>query len=74
MSRQLASQWTAKPDWPEPFAKVKAGTFWRTDEVLAWGDRHERKPGQGPRPAGDPRPPSVQKKAARRTQGRKSAV
>lgn len=64
VSRQLAHKWTKSADWPEPFAVVQAGTFWHTKDVLAWAKRHERKPGEGPRPSGDPRPPSVAKSRA----------
>jgi hypothetical protein len=60
VSRQLAAKWVRTwPDWPEPYADLRAGKVWRTEDILAVGERHERKPGEGPRPAGDPRPPSA---------------
>jgi hypothetical protein len=63
VSRQLAKKWTVtSPDFPEPVVELAAGKVWDTDAILAWGKRHEREPGAGPRQAGDPRPPSVQKK------------
>jgi hypothetical protein len=66
VSKQLAAKWARTwGDWPEPFAEVRAGTFWRTEDVLEVTKRHERTPGEGPRPTGDPRPPSVQRKAAK---------
>jgi hypothetical protein len=65
VSRQLAAKWARTwKDWPEPFAELRAGKFWRTEEVLAVGERHERMPGEGPREAGDPRPPSIIRSAA----------
>lgn len=67
VSRQLAMKWSRQSkDWPSPFAVLKAGTFWTTDDVLAWGKRHERKPGEGPRATGDPRPPSARRRATKK--------
>lgn len=60
VSKQLVAKWARTwPDWPKPYAALSAGTFWRTEDVKAVCDAHERRKGQGPRPAGDPRPPSV---------------
>lgn len=71
VSRQLAKKWSVSwPDWPEPFARVSAGMFWRTEDVLATLARHERKPGEGPRAAGDPRPPSVANPKPKRKRAR----
>lgn len=67
VSKQLASKWARTwPDWPQPYADIRAGLVWETQAVLAVAAEHERKPGEGPRAAGDPRPPSVAKKAARK--------
>lgn len=67
VSRQLAAKWARTwNDWPAPFAVLSAGTFWATDSVLDVLRAHERKPGQGPREAGDPRSPSALRRASRR--------
>lgn len=62
VSKGLASKWVREsPDWPSPFATPPSGTLYLTAEVIEWGKRHERKRAEGPRDAGDPRPPSVRK-------------
>ena len=62
VSRQLAANWARQhADFPEPLARLKMGPVWTTEDVLAYGERHERTPGEGPRPSGDPRPPSAQR-------------
>jgi hypothetical protein len=67
VSKQLAAKWAREsPDWPAPFAEVPAGSMYLTSEVIAWGERHERKRAEGPRPSGDPRPPSAVKAARRK--------
>lgn len=66
VSRQLAAKWSrTHEDFPEPLAVLKMGPVWRTEDVLEYGRRRERKRGEGPRPAGDPRPPSARKKTRR---------
>lgn len=64
VSKQLAAKWAREwPDWPKPYAVVKAGTFYRTEDVRAVCAAHERRKNEGPRPAGDPRPPSVTRRS-----------
>jgi predicted DNA-binding transcriptional regulator AlpA len=52
VSRALAHKWTGTDDFPEPFAVLRMGTAWETEKVLAWGKRHGRRKGAGPRQAG----------------------
>jgi hypothetical protein len=67
VKKQLVAKWAREsPDWPSPFATPTSGAIYLTAEVIAWADRHERKRAEGPRPAGDARPPSVQKARKRR--------
>src|SRR4051794_17978652 len=67
VSKQLAAKWARESrDWPDPFAVLStrgAGTLWRTVDVIEWGKRHERKRAEGPRDAGDPRPPSQRRRS-----------
>lgn len=66
VSRSLASKWSkTHDDFPEPVVTLRMGPIWKTEDVIEYGRRHERKPGEGPRPAGDPRPPSAAKKRTR---------
>lgn len=62
VSKQLAAKWSRESkDFPAKFANPGSGTVYLTADVIAWGRRHERARAGGPRPAGDPRPPSVRK-------------
>lgn len=63
VSKGLAAKWARGADFPEPIAQPRSGALYRTADVIAWGVAHERKRGEGPRAAGDPRPPSVAKTA-----------
>jgi hypothetical protein len=72
VTKGLASKWAReRSDWPAPFATPPSGALYLTADVIAWGQTNERKRAEGPRPAGDPRPPSVAR-ASRR--GRKAAA
>jgi hypothetical protein len=63
VDRQLAAKWARESrDFPEPFAHPPAGAVYATQDVIAWGERHERRRSEGPRPAGDPRPPSARRR------------
>lgn len=67
VSKGLAAKWAREsPDFPEPFARPGSGALYVTADVIDWGRRHERKRAEGPRPIGDPRPPSARKASRRK--------
>lgn len=67
VSKQLAAKWARESkDFPGAFASPPSGALYVTADVIAWGQRHERKRAEGPREAGDPRPPSVRKPSRRK--------
>lgn len=78
VKKQLAAKWAREmTDWPSPFATPRSGALYRTDQIIAWGVKHERRRAEGPRPSGDTRPPSVQKarrRALATTKPRRSAA
>lgn len=68
VSKGLAAKWARESaDFPEVFARPGSGAIYVTAEVIEWGKAHERKRAEGPRQAGDPRPPSVRKASKRGT-------
>lgn len=42
VSRQRAYQLTSRPDFPAPMVRLKAGAFWRTEDVRAWAEARGR--------------------------------
>lgn len=50
VSRQLAYKWvTKRADFPEPLAELAQGKVWDRADIVAWGRKHGRKAGEGPR-------------------------
>jgi hypothetical protein len=52
ISRQLAAKWTRRSDFPAPVAELAMGKVWDLDAVIAWGEKHGRQEGAGPRTVG----------------------
>lgn len=42
ISRQRVYQLTSRPDFPEPFQRLKAGAVWRTTDVVEWAEARGR--------------------------------
>jgi prophage regulatory protein len=42
LSRQRVSQLTARNDFPQPFAPLRMGNVWRTEDVVEWAREHGR--------------------------------
>lgn len=42
ISRQRAHQLTSRPDFPKPVVKLKAGSVWLTEDVVAWAKSKDR--------------------------------
>lgn len=62
VKRQLAHKWSrTHSDFPAPWFTLATGPVYRRQDIAAYGRRHERRRGEGPRPAGDPRPPSARR-------------
>lgn len=59
ISKQRASQIAAKPDFPEPIARSRAGRTWDLDLVEQWGKTWDRsnKGGRPPKPKPSPADP-----------------
>lgn len=38
VTRQRVFQLSLRPDFPEPWRKMSAATFWRTSDVQAWAE------------------------------------
>lgn len=49
VSRQRASQLTARPGFPEPVAALAMGKVWRTEDVLCWAETQGRQVSPDPR-------------------------
>lgn len=47
VSRQQVHRLAARPDFPEPAARLQVGRIWLLDEIEAWAQKHgDRRPGR----------------------------
>jgi predicted DNA-binding transcriptional regulator AlpA len=44
ITRTQARNWTRRPDFPEPLARLRATPVWRADDVKAWAKQRNPQP------------------------------